>query len=252
MNELFLNRLRKGDLLLGTILTLPSPEVAELLSRSGLDWLFVDMEHTLLDVQHVQRILQAVGKEFPCLVRIPSMDEALIRKVLETGPAGIVVPHVNTSEEVKTILRWSKYPPEGTRSVGISRAQGYGLSLEDYMDRANETLIVVPQVEHIDAVNNIESIVRVPGISAIFIGPYDLSGSMGKLGKLTDPEVQGLIQKVKEACLKAGLVPGIFGADAADAKHYIDIDFSLIAIGLDTSHLSMSIQQTLRLLKEEE
>jgi len=247
----FLSRLRKGDLLLGTILTLPSPEVAELLSQSGLDWLFVDMEHTLLDVQHVQRILQAVGKEFPCLVRVPSMDEALIRKVLETGPSGIVVPHVNTTEEVEMILRWSKYPPEGTRSVGVSRAQGYGLSLEDYMDRANETIVVVPQVEHIDAVNNIESIVRVPGLSAIFVGPYDLSGSMGKLGKVTDPEVQDLIRKVKGACLKVGLVPGIFGVDAVAVKPYIDIGYSLIAIGLDTSYLLKSIQQTLSFLRGE-
>jgi 2-keto-3-deoxy-L-rhamnonate aldolase RhmA len=250
MNESFLDRLRKGDLLLGTILTLPSPEIAEILSQAGFDWVFVDMEHTSLGMQDVQRILQAVGKEFPCLVRVPAMDEVWIKKVLESGPAGIIVPHVNTAGEIEKILRWSRYPPEGTRSAGISRAQGYGMNLQDYMSKSNQTLVVLPQVEHIEAVKNLESFVNIRGLSALFVGPYDLSGSVGKLGKVEDPEVQGMIQEVQSICSKAGMVTGIFGVDVGAVKSYIDIGYSLIAIGTDTSYLLESIQVTLQSLRK--
>ena len=224
--------------------------MAELLSQTGFDWLFVDMEHTSLGVIEVQRILQAVGKEFPCLVRVPAMDEAWIKKVLESGPAGIIVPHVNTAEEVEKILRWSKYPPEGTRSTGISRAQGYGENLQDYMNKANQALVVVPQVEHIESVKNLESFVKIPGLSALFVGPYDLSGSVGKLGKVKDPEVHGMIQEVQAKCSQAGMVTGIFGVDAEAVKSYIDIGYSLIAVGTDTSYLSKSVHDTLRSLRK--
>ena len=249
MNEAFLRRLQSGDLLLGTILTLPSPEVAELLSQAGFDWLFVDMEHTSLGVNEVQRILQAVGREFPCLVRIPVMDATWIKKVLESGPAGIIVPHVNTPKDAEKILLWSKYPPEGTRSVGISRAQDYGLNLQDYMIKANENLVVVPQVEHIDAVNNLDHFVKIPGLSALFVGPYDLSGSIGKLGQVKDSEVQGLVQKVQEVCAEAGVTTGIFGVDAEAVKPYIDMGYSLIAVGTDTSFISKSVQDIIRSLR---
>ncbi len=224
--------------------------MAELLSRAGFDWLFIDMEHTSLGVKDVQRILQAVGKEFPCLVRVPTMDEAWIKKVLESGPAGIIVPHVNTPEEVEKILRWSKYPPEGTRSIGISRAQDYGLNLQEYMEKANETIAVVPQVEHIEAVKNLESFVKIPGLSAIFVGPYDLSGSVGKLGKVKDPEVHGMIQNVQTICSKTGIVTGIFGVDEEEVNPYIKIGYSLVAVGMDTSHVSKSVQQTLHALRK--
>jgi 2-keto-3-deoxy-L-rhamnonate aldolase RhmA len=249
MHESFIRRLKKGDLLLGTILTLPSPETAELLSQAGFDWLFIDMEHTSLGVSDVQRILQAVGKDFPCLVRIPVSDEAWIKKVLEAGPAGIIVPHVNTAEEAKRILKWSKYPPEGSRSVGISRAQGYGLDLQEYMKSANESIAIVLQAEHIDAVHNLNSILELPRISAIFVGPYDLSGSIGKLGEVIDPEVQGLIKQVQTTCTQANIPTGIFGVNAEAVKTYIDWGFSLIAVGTDTSFLSKSVLDTLRSLR---
>lgn len=250
MNAPFLHRLKNRDLLLGTILTLPSLDTAELFSRAGFDWLFIDMEHTSLGVKEVQGILQAVGKEFPCLVRIPVLDEAWLKKVLESGPAGIIVPHVNTPEDVKNILSWSKYPPEGTRSVGISRAQGYGLSLDEYMKNANESIAIIPQVEHVEAVKNLEAFTKIRGLSALFVGPYDLSGSVGKLGFVTDPEVQGMIREVQETCSASGIATGIFGVDAEAVKPYIEMGYTLIAVGTDTSYLSRSLQDTLRSLRK--
>ncbi len=250
MDESFAKRLLKGELLLGTILTLPSPEVAEVLSKSGFDWLFVDMEHTPLDVGHVQRILQAVGRDFPCLVRVPSVDEGWIKKVLDAGAAGIIVPHVNTPGEVKKILRWSKYPPDGERSAGIARAQDYGLDLQEYMEKANRNLVIVPQVEHKDAVDNIEAIVEISGLTVLFVGPFDLSGSLGKLGKVDDPEVWKMIEIIRSACSRAGLIGGIFGVDADAVTPYIEAGYTLIAVGTDTGYLSRSVEQTLRTLRD--
>ena len=247
--DTFRQRLKQRDLLIGTLFTLPSPEIAEILSEAGFDWLWVDMEHTLLDVQNVQRILQAVEGKCPCIVRVPSNDEVWIKKVLDIGPAGIIVPHVNSAEEVQKILQFSKYPPEGTRSAGISRAQGYGMKFQDYVDHANKDIIVIPQIEHIDAVDNIESIVGVAGISAIFVGPYDLSGSMGKLGNISDAEVQQKIKIVKNACLNAGLPVGIFGVDADAVEPYINIGYTLIAVGVDTLFLGKSAQQAVQSLR---
>jgi 2-dehydro-3-deoxyglucarate aldolase/4-hydroxy-2-oxoheptanedioate aldolase len=105
-------------------------------------------------------------------------------------------------------------------------------------------------VEHIEAVKNLESFVKIPGLSAIFVGPYDLSGSVGKLGKVKDPEVHGMIQNVQTICSKTGIVTGIFGMDAEEVNPYIKIGYSLVAVGMDTSHVSKSVQQTLHALRK--
>jgi 2-keto-3-deoxy-L-rhamnonate aldolase RhmA len=178
------------------------------------------------------------------------MGEAWIKKVLESGPAGIIIPHVNTAEEVESILGWSKYPPEGTRSVGISRAQGYGMDLHDYMNKANEAIAVVPQMEHVEAFNNLDSFLTIPGLSALFVGPYDLSGSVGKLGQVTDPEIRGMIQEIQAACSTAGMATGIFGVDEEAVKPYIEMGYSLVAVGTDTSYLIKSVQDTLQSLRK--
>jgi 2-keto-3-deoxy-L-rhamnonate aldolase RhmA len=178
------------------------------------------------------------------------MDEGWIKKVLDAGPAGIIVPHVNSPEQVKKILSWSKYPPEGERSAGISRAQDYGLNLQKYMEKANKSLLIVPQMEHREAVDNIEAIAEVEGLSVLFVGPYDLSGSVGKLGKVNDHEVWKMIEKVRSACATAGLACGIFGVDAEAVRPYIEVGYSLIAIGTDTAYLSKSAEQTLLSLRK--
>jgi len=249
MMDTFRQRLEQRDLLIGTLFTLPSPEIAEILSEAGFDWLWVDMEHSSLEIKDVQRVIQAVGDKCPCIVRVPSNDEVWIKKVLDIDPAGIIVPHVNSAEEVHKILQFSKYPPEGARSVGISRAHGYGMKFQDYVDHANRNMIVIPQIEHIDAVDNIESIVGVPGVAAIVIGPYDLSGSMGKLGNVSDAEVKQNVEIVKKACLNVGLPVGIFGVDADAVRPYIDLGYTLIAVGVDTLFLGKSAQQTIKLLR---
>jgi 2-dehydro-3-deoxyglucarate aldolase/4-hydroxy-2-oxoheptanedioate aldolase len=237
MNRIFRQRLEKGDALIGTILSLPATEVAEIMSLAGLDWLFVDMEHTALDFQTVQQILQAVDSRTPCIVRVPSPHEAWFKKCLDMGATGIMVPQVNSAEEAEQAVKACKYPPLGDRSVGISRAHGYGMAFNEYMEIADEVAIIV-QIEHIDAVNEIEAIIEVPGVDALFIGPYDLSASLGKTGRFDDPEVKEAISRVQDRALEAHMPLGIFGANVAAVESSVELGYRLIAVGLDALLLS--------------
>jgi 2-keto-3-deoxy-L-rhamnonate aldolase RhmA len=124
------------------------------------------------------------------------------------------------------------------------------MDFQNYMSKANETIAIVPQVEHIDAVKNLKSFVNIPGISAIFVGPYDLSGSIGKLGQVEDPEVCEALQEVQTVCSQAGLKTGIFGVDDVAVKPYIELGYSLVAVGTDTSYLIRSAQDTLRSIRK--
>jgi 2-dehydro-3-deoxyglucarate aldolase len=220
--------------LVGTVLTLPSTEIAEILCSAGFDWLFIDLEHSTLGIKDAQAILQAVLPQVPCVVRVPLNDEIWIKKSLDIGASGIVVPQILSAEEAARAVRWCKYPPEGSRSVGIARAQGYGSRFNQYVATANMDTAVILQIEHIAAIQNIEAIIGIPGIDCLFIGPYDLSASMGKMGQVNDPDVQHAISKVKKCADDASIPTGIFGITPEAVKPYIEDGYTLIAIGIDT------------------
>ena len=249
MNKLFRNRLEKGELLLGTIMALPYADAAEILVEAGLDWLFLDMEHAPYSLHDVQHICQAVGDRCACIVRIPDKSEAWLKRVIDIGPEGIIVPHVNSAEETEMIVNWALYPPQGTRSAGIARAQGYGLKMEKSIQNANSEMLVIPQIEHREGVENIGEIVKVDGLKAVFVGPYDLSGSLGILGQVTDAQVQSKIKDIAQTCRAAGLKSGIFGVDAGSLKSYIGLGYTLIARGSDTLMLGEAVRDAVRALK---
>ena len=247
INAAFAARVRAGETLLGSIIALPCAEVAEMFSRAGFDWLFVDTEHAPLDPLAAQGLLQAA--RCPCLVRVPAGEEAAIKKALDIGAAGVVVPQVNSAEDAERIVRYCRYPPRGSRGVGIVRAQGYGLDFKEYVEGANDSVIVMLQIEHIDAVNNIDSIVRVPGVDALMIGPYDLSGTMGKLGQVNDPEVEQAIETVRKACAAAGMKLAIFASTAEGMKPYLRKGYTLPIAGMDLMLLAAAARGVVQSLK---
>ena len=250
MPDSFRQKLIKKDLLVGPLVTLPSPEIAEILSETGFDWLFIDMEHAPFSVQDVQRIVQVTEGKCPCVVRVPSNDDVWIKKVLDTGADGVLIPHVNSPEEAHQIIRSCKYPPEGMRSAGLSRAQGYGLRFREYVENANDKVAVILQIEDVEGVRNIDAIVKIPGVDAVFVGPYDLSGSMGKIGKVTDDDVLQEIDKVRSACLKAGVAVGVFGIDVQAVKSFIAQGYTLIALGTDSLLLIRAAKETLKEIRD--
>ena len=249
MNPDFRRRLLQGDLLTGTIVTLSCPPIAELLSRSGFDWLFIDGEHGCLSACDIQLLLQAAQPACPCVVRVAANHEVYIKQALDAGADGIIAPLVNDADTAARVVAYAKYPPMGKRSVGIARAQGYGASFADYVNRANENMAVIVQVEHVDAVDNIASILDVSGIDAVFIGPYDLSASMGKPGNIHDADVQHHVETVRQACLKRRMALGIFGVDAAAVVPFIKQGYTLNAVGMDTLMLDQSARRVLSELK---
>ena len=246
MSSGFKARLKDKHTLIGSLVTLGSADVAEIMSLVGFDYLWIDLEHTPMSFDQAQRMIQAVGGRCPCLVRVPENNAVWIKKALDTGCAGIVVPQVKTAEQAQAAVRWSLYPPEGERSVGIARAHGYGKSFGQYVSRANEELAIVIQVEHTEGVRNIESIARTPGIGAILIGPYDLSGSLGVLGEVEHAWVKRAIREIKEHCEAAGVPVGIFASEGQLARVYIDAGFSLIALGIDTLFLLRAAREALK------
>jgi 2-dehydro-3-deoxyglucarate aldolase/4-hydroxy-2-oxoheptanedioate aldolase len=246
----FKERLRRGDAFIGAFICLPSPESAEIFAELGYDWLIIDTEHGPFDTLVAQRMLQAVGKRCPCVVRVPSNEEAWIKKALDIGPAGVLVPLVNTAEVAARVARACKYAPEGVRGMGGARAHRYGVGFQDYVANANQKILAVVQAEHIEAVENIASIVKVPGIDAVFVGPYDLSASMGKPGKTQDPAVQAAIRKVRDAVLSAGLKLGIYCSDPESARSSMQQGYTLIGMSTDLNYLAGSAAAALSTAKK--
>jgi 2-keto-3-deoxy-L-rhamnonate aldolase RhmA len=249
MTHAFRARLLQGDLLIGTMITLASPEVAEIMVEVGFDWLFLDAEHSVFEARELQAALQAAGAATPCVVRLPVAAEVPIKKALDVGAAGIIAPQINSAAQAEQVVRMAKYAPAGARGVGISRAHRYGLKLREYVAAANERTAVIVQAEHIDAVRNIESIVRVAGVDAVLIGPYDLSASLGRLGQVDHPDVTQAIDRVTEVCLHAGVRLGIFGVSADAVKPYLARGYTLIVAGVDTMLLGQAASGLLAQLK---
>jgi 2-dehydro-3-deoxyglucarate aldolase/4-hydroxy-2-oxoheptanedioate aldolase len=249
MKSDFRKRLLRGDVLVGTLITLPAAEVAETMAEVGFDWLFIDTEHSPLNASGAQRILQAAGPTCPGVVRVPANDEVWIKKALDIGASGIIAPRVKTAADAEAIVRMCKYPPEGNRAVGIGRAHKYGLAFNEYMARANNEIAVILQAETRQALNNISEIVKVPGIDAIFIGPYDLSASLDKMGQLTDPEVMLAMEIIATACQSAGIRLGVFAATPDAVMPYLQKGYTLLAVGTDLLHMARSAGNTLKTLK---
>lgn len=245
MTHNLVQRLREGQRLVGTLVTLPLPEMAEGLARAGFDWLWIDLEHAPLSLREVQSILSTVAGRAHALVRIPDNTAVWIKQVLDLGADGVIVPLVNSAAEARRSVEAAKYPPDGSRSVGIGRAHGHGLSFKSYVERANTGAAVLLQVEHIEGVRNIEEILSVPGVDGILIGPYDLSGSMNLLGQTTHPEVFAAVETVRVACERRGVPVGAFTLSPAEAGSLLARGFGFVAVGIDAHYLLSAARDAL-------
>ena len=240
-NQLFAERVRNGELLNSTMLTINAPQVSELLSEAGLDWLFVDAEHGAFGITELQNLLQAAN--IPVLVRVPFAERIAIRNVLDIGAAGIIVPQVNSAQTARDIVSWCRYPPDGIRGVGVSRAHRYGFEFKDYLKSAARETVIVVQAEHKDAVAEIEDITRVEGVDAVLIGPYDLSASYGKVGMIDDAEIQTAMDTITRTCLSHNKILGFFGMNVDAVVPWVKRGATLITIGIDCVTLGINTRQ---------
>lgn len=241
----FRKRLRDGETLHGTLLNLPSPAVAEVLAGAGFDWLFVDCEHGAIGTSDVLAILQAVDRDLACLVRVPELGAGLIKRALDMGAAGVIVPQVETAEAAAEAVRLSRYAPAGERGMGLARAHRYGFGFAEYLAKANDEIAVVVQAEHVRAVENIDRIAAVEGLDCVFLGPYDLSASLGRPGKIDHPDVVEAIRHVTARCRAAGMPLGLFGMDAKAVAPYVAEGYTLICAGVDCVLLGQAAKRLL-------
>jgi 2-keto-3-deoxy-L-rhamnonate aldolase RhmA len=249
MHPNFRARLLAREQLIATLITLQAPELAEVCADAGFDWLFLDAEHGSLDLTAIQRIAQAVGEHCPLVVRVPAIEDVWIKKVMDVGVAGLMIPQVNSALDAAAAVRRSKFPPSGVRGVGVARANRYGATLSEYLAEANTHSAVIVQVEHIDAVRNLEQILDTEGVDAILVGPYDLSASMGRAGMISDPEVQAAIARVRQVCLARKFPMGIFAGDATAARQALDQGFTLVAVSADVMLLAGAARQIVQALR---
>jgi 2-keto-3-deoxy-L-rhamnonate aldolase RhmA len=192
-------KLKNGQKTIGGFLQTLSPVAAEIMSQSGFDWLIVDLEHSPGGFENLQAQLQAMnGSGTVPFARAPWNDMVAIKRILDTGVMGVLVPYVNTKEEAEAAVAACKYPPQGVRGVaGSPRAAGFTRNTLPYLRSANEETIVMIAVETLDAVANLDEILTVEGLDGIFIGPVDLASSMGYLGDPGQPEVQKTIALIE-------------------------------------------------------
>ncbi|TDF99419.1 HpcH/HpaI aldolase family protein [Paenibacillus piri] len=234
-------RLREGKPSVGTWLSIPSPYTSEVMAQAGYDWLVIDMEHNPISIETAGLMVSSMfnSRTVP-LVRIPWNTGENIKRVLDMGAWGIVVPMVNSKEEAERVVREAKYFPHGGRSIGGRRhAVGFETDPSTYFEQANDEIVVIIQIEHIDAVRNIDEIFSVPGIDACFIGPNDLMSSMGLKPQLEsgDPAVAEVIEQIKQAASRHGIPAGIHVANPETANKRIAEGFQFIAISSEVGNM---------------
>jgi 2-keto-3-deoxy-L-rhamnonate aldolase RhmA len=240
-----LRTFRGGGRAAAAFVTVPDPFLAEVQAGAGLDALIVDTEHAPMDRGQLQNVLIASAHgSATVLVRVAANDDTLIGQALDSGAEGIVVPGVSTQAECLLAVRAARYPPQGTRGFGPRRASRLHGDRADYLRRANDEVAVLVMIESVGAVQAIEEIVRVPGLSGIFIGTADLAVSMGHLDDLGNPAVDAAAQTVGEAALRSGLPFGVATGTEAAAKRWYGRGAQLVTLGSDLQYIDAGIAAT--------
>jgi len=247
------NKLRRAlldrSLSLGTWIQIGHPACAEILARAGFDWVCVDLEHGGIDLETMTNLFRTLDG-FDCVpvARLPLNDPIWIHRTLDAGARGLIIPMVKTAAEADAAVRHAKYPPRGVRGFGYSRANLHGVDFDEYIATANDEIAMIMQIEHKDAIGNLDAILEVDGVDGLFIGPLDLSGSMGLTGQMTHPDVVAALETYRDACRRHQTTAGMHvvrptGDNVRDA---IDQGYTLIALGVDTVFLNAGAADALK------
>ena len=242
--NLFKTRLKQTKCQLGIWNTVGGNTVPELLGGAGFDWVLIDCEHAAIEAVEVLPALQSIGQnpDCPAVVRPVSNDPALFKRLLDMGAQTLLVPYVQTAQEAEQAVTAMRYAPNGIRgAAGMTRATRYG-QVQDYITRAADELCLVVQIESALGIENLEAIAQTDGVDAVFIGPYDLSTSLGYAGDLSHPEVQAAINDVISRLKAIGVPWGIMSLVPEAAKGYIAEGASFVAVGVDLVLLADAVK----------
>ncbi len=246
-------KLKNNILTLGSWVTIGNIAVVEIMATGGFDWLCVDMEHTSIDLHTAKILITAIqANNMKALVRVSKNEEVIIKKAMDMGADGVIVPMINSKEDALRAVSYVQYPPYGNRGVGLYRAQGYGIEFEKYREWVKDEAVIIAQIEHIDAVKNIDEILEVDGIDGTIIGPYDLSGSMGMPGQYYRDEVKEAIEKVRLACQSRNIPYGfhVIESNPKRVLERIEEGCTFLAYSLDFFFLGDSLRDGMKKIKE--
>ncbi|MBP7507934.1 MAG: hypothetical protein KA807_08940 [Prolixibacteraceae bacterium] len=241
-------KLAKRELTIGSWITFGDSAVAEIMARAGFDWLTVDMEHSAITLNEAQKLIQVIELSgVTPLVRVEENNHNYIKRVMDAGAHGVIVPMVNSDIDAKRAVDAVKYPPQGKRGFGLARAQRFSLGLDEYRKWNQEKSIVIVQIEHFTAAENLEAIMSVDGVDGFMIGPYDLSGSLGHPGDFNHQSFLASLEMIHEKSREHGYLMGqhVVKPYGQDLMNAINTGFRFIAFGVDFLFLGESCRNLL-------
>jgi len=244
-------KLRNRELTIGSWVTIGNQAIIEILSSAGFEWLTIDLEHTVISLEMAQTLIASTqANNMAALVRVSKNEEVVIKRVLDAGANGVIVPMVCSAEQARQAVEFVKYPPIGKRGVGLNRAQKYGVGFDEYKNWLSNNSVVIAQIEHILGVKNIEEIITTDGIDGVIVGPYDLSGSMGFPGEYTRDDVKDALKLIEQACKKHQVSLGyhVIEPDHEILNKQIKQGYNFIAFSVDFLFLGQKAREEMRLL----
>lgn len=242
-----------SELALGSWISLAHPAIAEIMAKSGFDWLAIDLEHSVITIAEAEQLIRVIDlcgvKPY---VRLTSNDANQIKQVLDAGAHGIIIPMVKTKRDVEHAIGAAHYPVKGFRGVGLARAQEYGAKFKEYFEWSKSNIDIIIQIEHIDAVENLEEIFSVEGILGYILGPYDLSASMGIPGQFNHPDFKKALDIISVAARKSLVLPGIHVVEPGHDELQLRIQqgYQLIAYGVDIRMIDVCCRKGIKKARE--
>ncbi len=231
-------KLYSGKTCLGTFLTIGNADVADILKTLGFDWFVFDTEHSYLSTFDLKAMMQALeGSNVSPIVRIGQIDQYLVKRALDVGSEGLLAPLVNSAEEAERLVKFAMYPPDGVRGAGPGRAARYGLNLTEYYGTANRELLIAVQIETKEALSNVDEILATKRIDVGFVGPTDLTISLGLGTDRSNPKVIEAMQKVVKSCNDHGKIAGTLAATVDEAKKFQELGFRFVSLASDSRFL---------------
>lgn len=253
VQNLVLDKFRKGIPVIGTITHLKSPSAVECIGVAGMDYVLIDMEHCPMDISEVHScVIAADAAHIVPFVRVSEITRSAVLRALDIGAMGIIIPCIETVEQVKELIKYGKFQPLGERGYCMTRDGGWGYGgnyaegLNGYMQQSNRQTMIIPQCETLSCLEHIEEITALDGIDGILIGPYDLSIGMGIDGQFDHPEFKAAVSRILRACKENRKMSIIFAGNAADIEHYLAEGFDNVMIGLDILNLIESYKSIMK------
>jgi 2-keto-3-deoxy-L-rhamnonate aldolase RhmA len=250
MKNLLKEKLYRGEVCLGTWITIGNPDVVEIVKNLPFAWFVFDTEHSYISIETVKTMMQALGydnRPSP-IVRVGQVDQYLVKRALDIGSEGILVPLVNTSEDARKLVQYAMYPPLGVRGAAVTRASRYGSNFSEYLRQVNNELLIGVQIETVEALANVKEILATDHVDLGFVGPTDLTISLGLLDDRSNPKVIDAMKRVVKTCNDLGKIPGTMAVSVEEAKKFKELGFRFISLASDARLLGFGAKFFLEMI----